>query len=203
MLRIACLLLLLTVPVAASADVSASATSYHAVAATASARLTYGGGNGTNSRASGFAEVRTSLRAVARRRSHGSLSVRGGNVRFPVTLTANERATIGERSGPSSPYVEQVCRDRSKRSSTGGLTLKRLSGARVQVIWAFPHARMTACPGPRRAGGKLQGRMSRVLPASRFQAGRVVVTLAGTARFVEGRYRGTYRWRATVTLVRS
>ncbi len=197
------LVILLAVPLGAPAGMSASATGYRVVAATASARLTYAGGKGTNSRASGFADMKASLRSVRGTARHGSLSARGGSVRFAVNVSINERATVGERSEPSSPYIEQTCGNRARRRTSGGLTFKWLDSSRVQVTWAFPHARMANCPGPVSAGGKLQPLMARVFPAARFQARRVTLTLAGVRKFSEGRYKGTYRWRTAVTLARA
>ncbi len=198
-----CLVVVLALahPLATTASVRARMMGYRVVAVTASARLTYSSGGATNSRVSGFAEAKSTLRTGRDERSHGSLGARGGKIRFPVAVAIREGATVGERPGPSSPYVEQTCRNRSRRNTRGGLTLRSLPGSKVQVTWGLPHAVMSRCPGPTSVSAKLQQKMFRVYSKRRFTAGRLVLVLAGTAKFRDGSASGSYRWRATISLV--
>jgi hypothetical protein len=181
------------------AGVGGTATSrYEVVAATATAQITFSGGSSA-SQASGTATLKATRSGA---RGGGSLGDRGGSVRFGVRAASSERVKLREREGPTSPYVEQECRDSATRSASGGLTLQRLPGGRIRVAWAFPHAALKSCPGPRSVGSKLQGKMSRIFPASRFAAARLTLTLAGSASFSRAPYRGVYRWRASVRLLR-
>lgn len=186
---------------AASGAADRSATTYRAVGASATARLTYTLA-GANSRSTGYVDQKAVLARPIAGRSHGALLARGGSVRFPVTITTTERATVSERSSPTAPYVEQRCGNTARRKATGGLTFKRLGATRVQVSWAFPHPRTRACPGPGATPAAVRGKAVRVFPAGRFNAARVTLILSGSARFRQGSTTGSYRWQATVTLGR-
>ncbi len=181
---------------------SAQATSFRVASVSASAQLTFATTT-RNARTAGRADIKIVRRGRPNTgRSHGSLGPRGGAITIPLRVTGGERAKIGERSSPTSPYVEQECRNATALSTRGGLRFRRLSRGRVDVRWRLPHARMRTCPGPTGIGSKLEGRMRIVVPASRFGAARVRLALSGSARFRQGATSGTYRWRAVVTLAR-
>lgn len=186
--------------VAEGADGATQATTSYAVAAvTGSVTLKFTGGPSAE-RAAGTVTVTFSRNWKGSTGGRGTLTERGGSVRFPVASRISERVMLRVRAGPSSPYVEQQCRVARSSRTTGGLALRRLPRNRVRVGWNLPHARAGTCPGPRRVN--LESRMAAVVPAARFAGARVTLKLAGSARFAAQGYRGTYRWRGTVTLVR-
>jgi len=180
----------------------AQATSFRVVSLSASAQLTFATAT-RNGRTTGRADIRIVRRGRSSAgRSDGSVGPRGGAITIPLRVTGGERAKIRERSGSTSPYVEQQCRNVTALSTLGGLRFRSLGGGRMEVRWRLPHARMRTCPGPTGTGAKLEGRMRIVVPASRFAAARVRLALSGSARFRQGATSGTYRWRAVVTLAR-
>ena len=198
-------LLSLTLLLAAAATVAPAAAAptlrYKVTSATASVRLSFTTGTGRDTFVRGTVDVRiTPTRRTAR--FDGSLASRGGRVTVPVRTRVVERVVMGERSDPTAPYVEQTCADRRFASARGGLTFRRVSRGRVEARWAFPHARVQLCPGPRMNPRAIERTMIRLFPASRLSARRTTLTLSGSRSFRSGQYRGTYRWRASVTLVR-
>lgn len=180
--------------------------SYEVVAASSTAHLGYSGATSQVQRAvAGAADSSAHSLKPQRHRAtqHVSLTSGGGRVIVRLATKRSERATLSQRSAPTQPYVEQTCRDSAKGTSSGGLLLTRLSGGRIQVRWAFPHAIALTCPGPSGVGKRLTSKMVRIYPASRFTAGRITLSLFGSARFRQGAYTGSYRWRASVTLSRT
>jgi hypothetical protein len=167
------------------------------------ARLTYSGVSAdTTQRTSGAAQLTARRATGPQARSRGSLTAAGGRITVLLRLKQTERATLGERAGPTDPYVERKCADTRSRTATGGVVLKRLAGGRVQVRWAFPHAVAMICPGPVDVGTRLEKRMTRIYSASRLAVKRPTITLSGTMPFEQSVFSGTYRWRATLVLTR-
>ena len=199
------LLALLAALVVASAAVAAADAAvfrYRVVSAQASATVTFASPKGGQSYASGRADVR--LRKQFRSaRPEGLLSGTSGRLRFAVAGTNTERVRVGQREDETSPYVEQACTNRRRSSAMGGLLFRPAVRSRVEVRWALPHAAPQLCPGPRRAARLVASKMRRFYPASHFAAAQVRLVLTGSARFKSGAYRGTYRWRAVVTLARA
>jgi hypothetical protein len=200
-------LLSLLLPVLLAAAVAPAAAAptlrYRVTAATATARLSFTTGTGGASFVRGTVDARFTRKQAKRlSAADGSLTARGGRVRFPLAGRVLERVVTGERTDPTSPYVEQTCGDRRLPAGQGGLSFRRVSGGRVQARWAFPHPRVQLCPGPRINLRAIERTMIRLLPASRLAARRTTIVVAGSRPFRSGQYRGTYRWRASVKLVR-
>ena len=187
----------------AGAATAPKSLSYKVRSATVSARLTYSGvSTDATQRTSGTAQLTARRATGLHARSKGSLTAAGGRISVLLRLKQTERATLGERAGPSDPYVERQCADTRARNATGGVLLKRLAGGRVEVRWAFPHAVAMICPGPVNVGKRLEKRMARIYPASRFAVKHPTITLSGTTPFEQSVFSGTYRWRATLVLTR-
>jgi len=188
---------------AGSASSERAASVYRVVGATSTAYLTYTGLSADRAeRTSGTADA-SSRKAKAKRPVTVSVSSGGaGRAILKLSVKRSERSTIGQRPGPTQPYVENRCHSASAPTSSGGFVLRKLSGGRMEVRWAFPYAAFTGCPGPLRVGQRLAAKMARILPASRLATQRVTLSLSGSTRFRQGIYSGTYRWRASVTLSR-
>jgi len=188
------LAVLVTAQAAPARDERAAAR-YRVLSITSSATLSFSS-RSTGSRVSGQAQVTTRGGAGAT----GSISARGGSITAALSAKRTEQATLAERAGPASPYVEQRCRDSKAFRSRGGLVFRARPRGKLEARWALPHAAMQGCPGPSTRGPVT--RMIRIFPASRLGAAQLSITLSGSARFKSGRYTGTHRWRAVVRLVR-
>ena len=186
--------------VGAGSAQAATTVKYRVVSATASVTLVFAS-RAEDRVVTGRSDVRVRSARTRGSRATGSLGGRSGRVAVTVRGTNAERAVIGERSDPTSPYVEQNCGNRRRLAGTGGFALRRVR-SRVEVRWLFPHAAMRFCPGPAAVGRLLAKKMRRMLPAARFRARRLTVVVSGTSRFRTGAYSGTYRWRGAVVLAR-
>ena len=187
----------------AAAAAAPPTMSYRVTSASSSARLVYGGESIRNlERTDGVTEVTARMASSKGAGANGSLTSRGGRISVKLNAKTVERATINQRTSETTPYVEQNCGTTSSRKTSGGFVLTRLPGKRVRVGWSFPHANAATCPGPRGVGRKLLAKMTHIYPASRFAARRVTLSVSGSAPFVLGAYKGTYRWRASMTLAR-
>ena len=203
--RLLCLVAALcAVPAGLAGAAPQKAVAFRVASLTASARLSYSGEPVKDLERTSGSAVLTVRRAKGKApKSDGSLGPNGGRIGLKLSLTIVENAKISQRSSQTTPYVEQRCTLSRTRAASGGLLLRKLSGSRIEVRWAFPHATSVSCPGPAGVGTSLVGRMVRVYPASRFAASRVSLLLSGTARFSRGGYTGSYTWRAAVVLVRA
>lgn len=180
---------------AAPARDERTAARYRVLSITSSATLSFSGGS-ANSRVSGRAQLTSRSGGGAT----GSISARGGRITAALSAKRTEQATLAERAGPASPYVEQRCRDSKSFRARGGLVFRARPGGKLEARWALPHAAMQGCPGPSTRGPVTK--MIRILPASRLNARQLSITISGSARFKSGRYTGTHRWRAVVRLAR-
>jgi hypothetical protein len=182
---------------------TAPTTAYRVVSMSSSARLVYGGETIRDREHIDGVTTVTARRASGKQASRGgTLGATGGRVTAKLTATTVETAMIRQRESNATPYVEQNCQNKISRKTSGGVILTRLSGARVRVGWSLPQANAVTCPGPSGVGRRLLTKMTRVYPASRFKAGRIVLALSGSAPFTRGPYEGTYTWRASLTLAR-
>jgi hypothetical protein len=182
---------------------SAKPLAYHVVAASATAQLVYNGVSANEvQRTSGTVSVTSRKAGGKLAKKNGSLTRSGGRIVVLLVVKRSERALIKERPGPAQPYVEQKCVNSRSLSASGGVVLKRLRANRVEIRWAFPHAGVSYCPGPAGIAKRLVSKMSRSYPAARLNARRFTLSLSGSTPFQQGAYSGTYRWRATLVLVR-
>src|SRR5947207_12495094 len=86
----------------AGAATAPKTLSYKVRSATVSARLTYRGVSAdTTQRTSGTASLTASRATGLRARSRGSLTAAGGRISVLLRLKETERATLGERAGPT------------------------------------------------------------------------------------------------------
>ena len=194
---------LLVAAFALAAVAAAEAARYRVVSASATARLSFATPTGGETFFRGSVASSFARRGKASARGDGSVSSRGGRVLFPVRGRTIEQVVMGKRSDATSPYVETTCGDRRFPGGRGGLVFRPLSRSRLEVRWAFPHALVRLCPGPRFRPPTR--RMITAVPAARLTAKRFRVVLTGTAgfrSFGDQQYTGTYRWRAVVTLAR-
>jgi hypothetical protein len=181
-----------------------AATRYRVVSLSGSAKLVFDSGD-VNTFVRGSAT--TELRAA--RGGFVSLSPSGGHVATAIRGQTTEQVRLGSRSDVTQPYAEEQCRHRRSVTGRGGLDLRRSARGRLQVRWALPHAATSFCPGPRSGVPRsLASRMVTTISAGRIGSARLVLRLSGRAAVrgfrVNGQPgKGTYTWRATITLVRA
>jgi hypothetical protein len=165
------------------------------VSAQATATLTF---HTQTSDQSSVSNGKVTLLARAKKAGKGSLP---GAARVPLKGKVSERVRTKRRNSTTSQYEELTCANTRKVAGRGGVSLGRL-GSKVRVRWAFPQAKPRFCQGPS-AAKRVTKLMNRLYPASRFNTRNVTVVLKGSKTTVAGTRKVTYRWRATVKLVRS
>jgi hypothetical protein len=173
----------------------AAKTQFRVVSATATATLTF---HTQTSDQSSVANGKVTLLARAKKAGKGSLPGLAG---VPLKGKVSERVKTRRRSSSTSQYEELTCAKTRKVVGRGGVRLGRV-GSKVRVRWAFPQAKPRFCHGPS-AAKRVTQLMKRLYPASRFSAAKVTVVLKGFKTSVAGTRKVTYRWRATIKLVRS